>query len=283
MGMSDEVRRGTVISFDPTLWQAAILLDGGDVEATLAVGQWVSADTMAVDSAVAVLIFGETNTDDGVVLGPYGALGSAGIPTVAGVNLGSATGAAAGQARGSGNAVFSGLDLGTVPAGTAGGGQIALASGAAGGKLVAYDGSYRLLAFDAASMTWSVSGTLKLKLDTAGNLTAGGDIFPSAATRERMHRELTALLAVNAQAAILANPLSAHGMLTVVDLGDGSTCIFGISASTITAVIWDGSGVYSAALGTAAKTNLAWLAGVLTIENKRASTTQYSITLVGYA
>jgi hypothetical protein len=74
--MSDEVRRGTVISFDATLWKAAILLDGADVEATLAVGQWVSADTMVTNTEVAVLIFGETNTDDGVVLGPYGAVGT---------------------------------------------------------------------------------------------------------------------------------------------------------------------------------------------------------------
>jgi hypothetical protein len=89
--MTDQVRRGTVISFDPTLWQAAILLDGADVEATLPVGQWVSADTMAVDSPVAVLVFGETDTNDGVVLGPYGALGSAGIPTFAGLNIKSTT------------------------------------------------------------------------------------------------------------------------------------------------------------------------------------------------
>jgi hypothetical protein len=110
--MTDQVRRGTVISFDPTLWQAAILLDGADVEATLPVGQWVSADTMAVDSPVAVLVFGETDTNDGVVLGPYGALGSAGIPTFAGLtvtgsetvnalNIGAATGAAAGEMRAS--------------------------------------------------------------------------------------------------------------------------------------------------------------------------------------
>jgi hypothetical protein len=69
----NEVRRGTVISFDATLWQAAILMDGADMEATIPVGQWVPSAMMAVDANVAVLVFGDTDTNDAVVLGAYGA------------------------------------------------------------------------------------------------------------------------------------------------------------------------------------------------------------------
>src|SRR5436190_1757682 len=70
--MSAEVRRGTVLSFSASDWTAMVYLDGADAEAQIPVGQWVPSAMMAVDSEVAVLVFGGTNTDDALVLGPYG-------------------------------------------------------------------------------------------------------------------------------------------------------------------------------------------------------------------
>ena len=71
--MSTEVRRGTLLTFDATTWLAQVLLEGSDVEATIPVGQWVPAGQLVVDAYVAVLIFGDTSTLNGVVLGAYGA------------------------------------------------------------------------------------------------------------------------------------------------------------------------------------------------------------------
>ncbi len=99
----NEVRRGTIISFDATTWLAKVLLDGADVEAIIPAGQWVPQDIVTVDAVVAVLVFGETNTNDAVVLGPYGAVPNWALPltapTLKALNLGTATGAAAGQLK----------------------------------------------------------------------------------------------------------------------------------------------------------------------------------------
>ncbi len=89
--MSD-VRRGTVLSFDSSAWTALVTLDGADTESQIPVGQWVEAQMMTAAAEVAVLVFGGTNTDDGVVLGPYGALGIQNLatvssPTFAGITL----------------------------------------------------------------------------------------------------------------------------------------------------------------------------------------------------
>lgn len=76
------VRRGTVLSFSATDWTALILLDGADFEAQIPVGQWIPSAMMTATSEVAVLVFGDTDTDDAVVLGPYGAVSSWSFPAI---------------------------------------------------------------------------------------------------------------------------------------------------------------------------------------------------------
>lgn len=90
--MSFEVRRGTLVQFNSSDWTAMVQLDGADLEALMPVAQWVEAQMMTVNSELAVLVFGGTNTDDGIVLGPYGAVGiqdlaTGSSPTFAGLQL----------------------------------------------------------------------------------------------------------------------------------------------------------------------------------------------------
>jgi hypothetical protein len=99
-----QVRRGTVLSFNPSDWTALVMLDGSDTESQVPVGQWIPASQMVANAEVAVLVFESqsTNTDDGIVLGAYGAVGTSDTPTFSGLNLGSATGATAGELNSSG-------------------------------------------------------------------------------------------------------------------------------------------------------------------------------------
>jgi hypothetical protein len=80
--MSGEVRRGTVLSFSASDWTALVMLDGADAESQIPVGQWVPASMMVAAAEVAVLVFGDTNTDDAVVLGPYGAVSLWNFPAI---------------------------------------------------------------------------------------------------------------------------------------------------------------------------------------------------------
>jgi len=82
--MTAQIKRGNVVSFSASDWTALILLDGADQEVQLPVGQWVPSAMMAASADVAVLVFGDTNTDDGIVLGPYGAVGIQDLATVSG-------------------------------------------------------------------------------------------------------------------------------------------------------------------------------------------------------
>jgi hypothetical protein len=67
------IRRGVLVEFNPATRQAEVRLDGARQGVWLAVGQWVPAGVMTAGSSVAVLLFDETNPDDAVVIGPYGA------------------------------------------------------------------------------------------------------------------------------------------------------------------------------------------------------------------
>jgi len=86
--MTNEVRRGTLLSFDSSAWTALVLLDGADTEAQLPVAQWIPSAMLTADSELAVLVFGGTDTDDGLVLGPYGAAGLWNYPALAGLTTG---------------------------------------------------------------------------------------------------------------------------------------------------------------------------------------------------
>jgi hypothetical protein len=94
--MTNEVRRGTLLSFDSSAWTAYVYLDGADAESLLPVGQWVPTAMLTPGAELAVLVFGDTNTDDGVVLGAYGAVGSlstSGSPTFGGLTINTSTSA----------------------------------------------------------------------------------------------------------------------------------------------------------------------------------------------
>lgn len=71
-GRRIDARRGKVISFDLSTWQAIIVLDGSATGFALHVGCWVPAGLMVAGATVAVLLFDENNPADGVVLGPFG-------------------------------------------------------------------------------------------------------------------------------------------------------------------------------------------------------------------
>lgn len=62
-----------------------------------------------------------------------------------------------------------GLNLGNAVGATAG--QLRLANGASGGAIVAYDGSYRSLTYDALSHTWGTSGTAYMVMASGGAVT----------------------------------------------------------------------------------------------------------------
>ena len=62
------------MSFTAASWTANVLLDGADAETVMPVAKWITTTQMAASDEVAVLVFGETNTDDGLVLGPYGSV-----------------------------------------------------------------------------------------------------------------------------------------------------------------------------------------------------------------
>src|SRR5579859_4685188 len=82
--MTADIRRGTVLSFNGANWTALVQLEGSDVESQIPVGQWVPSAMMLAAAEVAVLVFGDTNTDDAVVLGPYGAVSLWNFPAIAG-------------------------------------------------------------------------------------------------------------------------------------------------------------------------------------------------------
>lgn len=73
--MSSQVRRGTVVSFSATDWTALVQLDGADGETVFPVGQWIPSTMLLANDNVAVLMFDPTNSDDGLVVGAYGAVG----------------------------------------------------------------------------------------------------------------------------------------------------------------------------------------------------------------
>lgn len=146
--MSGKILRGTILTFDAATWTASVLLHGSDAETIMYVGEWVPAALLDVADEVAVLLFGDhpTDTDDGLVLGPYGSVSTFNYPelsglatgavlratsattaafgvidlldadafdptvvvTMGGINLGSAASAGTGGVRGSGNLKMAG-------------------------------------------------------------------------------------------------------------------------------------------------------------------------------
>ena len=101
------ILRAQLISFDPSDWTAVVLLDGSVSEVVMPVGQWVPDGMLAADDAVAVLLFDDSNPDDGVVLGPFGGLGADwSYPALSGLTTGQPL-----RATGVMTAAFGALDL----------------------------------------------------------------------------------------------------------------------------------------------------------------------------
>jgi hypothetical protein len=106
------ILRAQLISFDPAGWTAVVLLDGSVAEVVMPVGQWVPEGMLAADDSVAVLLFDDTNPDDGVVLGPFGGLGAGwSYPELSGLTTGQPL-----RATGVMTAAFGALDLGNANA-----------------------------------------------------------------------------------------------------------------------------------------------------------------------
>jgi len=104
--MTASLRRGIIYSFDPATWTAVVQLDGSVGEVVMPVGEWVPAGMLALDDAVAVLLFDDTNPDDGVVLGAYGGVSGWSYPALSGLTTGQPLRATSATA-----AAFGALDL----------------------------------------------------------------------------------------------------------------------------------------------------------------------------
>ncbi len=148
--MSATIRRGTLVSFDSATWTALVMLDGSLSEVAMAVGEWVPAALLAADDQVAVLLFEDTNNEDGVILGPFGAasnlLAVTGTPANGQVPIGNGIGLTLATLTGTANRVtvtngagaitLSGpQDLHASATPTLGGLNLGSASGAATGDL----------------------------------------------------------------------------------------------------------------------------------------------------
>jgi hypothetical protein len=101
-----QILRGTLLTFDAATWTAAVLLSGSDAETVMPVGEWVPAGLLDAADEVAVLIFGGTNSDDGLILGPYGGVSTYSYPELAGLTAGAVLRATSATA-----ATFGALDL----------------------------------------------------------------------------------------------------------------------------------------------------------------------------
>lgn len=74
------IHRASLLSFDAATWTAIARLSGSLGAVTLPVGEWLNSDLLAADDQVAVLLFDDTNPNDGLILGPWGGLGLVGSP-----------------------------------------------------------------------------------------------------------------------------------------------------------------------------------------------------------
>ena len=88
------IHRATLLSFDAATYAAMVLIEGADNEAQIPVSQWLPPALLVPNVEAAVVLFDPTNTDDGLLIAVYGSVDNWTIPAL---NLGSATGAAAGE------------------------------------------------------------------------------------------------------------------------------------------------------------------------------------------
>jgi hypothetical protein len=178
--MPASIRRATVSRFDSSTWTAVVCLDGALSESILPVAQWLPSNLVVLDAEVAVLLFDDTNPDDGLIVGPYGGVLS--TVTLPALNVGTASGAGAGVVNASGAGSFSALNLNTSGAAT---GEARLsgairASTALGARIYnngavshATSGAWQQVTFNSESFDTdgchsTVSNTSRLTCQTAG-------------------------------------------------------------------------------------------------------------------
>ena len=101
-----QIYRATLLTFNSATWTAAVLLEGSDAETVMPVAEWLPAGLLDAGDELAVVLFGGTNSDDGLVLGPYGAVSTYNYPELAGLTAGQPL-----RATGTGSAAFGALDL----------------------------------------------------------------------------------------------------------------------------------------------------------------------------
>jgi len=70
-GAAREIRRATLVSFNAAMYRAVIQIEGSPAAGEYPVGRWVAAALLTAGATVAVILFDESNPNDGVVLGPY--------------------------------------------------------------------------------------------------------------------------------------------------------------------------------------------------------------------
>lgn len=74
-GQAARVVRGTLVSFTASNWTALVMLEGSLAEVSMPVLESCPAQLLAADDEVAVLLFGDHDPGNGVILGPFGAAG----------------------------------------------------------------------------------------------------------------------------------------------------------------------------------------------------------------
>lgn len=116
--MSAAIVRGTLVSFDSSTYLALVMLYGSLAEIEMPVGEWVPKTFLAADDDVAVLLFEETNNEDGVILGPFGAasglLALTGTPTNGQIPIGNGSGFTLATVTGTANRVTVTNGAGTI-------------------------------------------------------------------------------------------------------------------------------------------------------------------------
>lgn len=68
-------RRGRIVSFDSSTWKAVVQLDGALAAVKVKVGDWVNPAALTAGALVAVVLFNDSNPNDGLVVGTYGTVG----------------------------------------------------------------------------------------------------------------------------------------------------------------------------------------------------------------
>jgi hypothetical protein len=253
------VRRGTVLSFDSATWLALVQLDGADVESQMPVGQWVASAMMVADAEVAVLLFDPTNTDDGVVLGPYGAVSLWNFPAI--------SGAANGQLLiGNGAGMVLAVLIGTAN-------RVTVTNGAG---TITLSGPQDL--GTGSSPTFSALNLGTASGAAAGQLRTSDALYLNQSNASFWQTDINAL--ANNGIAQVTSSAASVALLFIINSTDGTFAIYTAQGAVhATQEISDPSAKFTNAAGGAASVNIYWSAGNARyeLENKLGSTKNFRV------